>query len=117
MLIIFSHIFRLVIDLILLGIMHYLEIYKFTSILVVLIVFRLIVGHAGRIFQYLFGSLDDIDGLLTGVIANIIKTGLESAILLNLYDDISIGVTVIVILCILARNTFEAVSLCEEFSD
>lgn len=117
MLIIYSHIFRLVIDLGLLGLMLYLEIYEFTLIIVVLIVFRVIVGHVGRIFQYMFGSLDDMEGLLTGVIANAIKTALESAILLSLYDDISTGVTVIVILCILVRNTFEAVSLCEEFSD
>ena len=117
MIIVISHGVRLVIDIILLYIMLGLEIYELTLTVKILVTGRIIVGHVGRIFQYIIGSLDDIEGCAAGVTANIVKTILESVILLSLYDDISTDVAAIVIICILARNTFEAVSLCEEFSD
>ena len=115
--IIISHIARLLIDLGLLLLMRYLEIYELTDGLTLLIAFRIIVGHFGRIFQFVIGSGDDIEGFAVGIIANVLKTVLESAILLSLYDDISLRVTVLVIVCILARNLFEAVALCEEFGE
>lgn len=115
--IIISHFVRLVIDLGLLVLLRELEIYDLTLELTGLIAFRIVVGHFGRMFQYIVGYSDDMEGFITGIIANIIKTALETAILLNLYNDISFGVTVIVIGCILARNLFEAISLCEEFGE
>lgn len=115
--IIISHVVRLFIDLGLLVLMRYLEIYELTDGLTLLIAFRIIVGHFGRIFQFIIGASDDIEGFAAGIIANIIKTTLEAAILLSLYDDISLSVAVIVIGCILARNIFEAVALCEEFGE
>ena len=117
MLIIFSHTIRLGIDLILLGIMLKLKIYEFTSTVEGLIFFRLSVGHIGRIYQYVISTGNHVTGFLTGIGANIIKTVLEVAILLNLYDDIDPDITAFVIIAILTRNIFEAVSLCERFSD
>ena len=114
--IVLSHIFRLVLDLMLLGIMLHLDLYEFTSTIIFLIIVRLVVGHAGRIFQHLFGSLDDMEGLIVGLIANGIKTILESVILFSLYDVPTYAI-VSVVICILGRNGFEAVSLCEDFSD
>ena len=115
--IIISHLVRLGIDFGLLLLMHHLEIYELTDVLVLLIAIRIIVGHFGRIFQYIIGYSDDMKGFAVGIVANLIKTFFESAILLNLYDDISLRVAFIVIVCILARNTFEAVALCEEFGE
>ena len=119
MTILVSHIARLVIDLILFAIMLELDLYEFTNTFIILIVFRLIIGHFGRIFQYVLSLADDFDGLIAGFLANGIKTTLESIILLSLYkdEDISNDVIAIIIICILARNTFEAVSLCEDFSE
>ena len=117
MTIVISHIVRLVIDLVLLYIMLDLEIYELTLTVKILVTGRIIIGHVGRIFQYIIGSLDDMEGCAAGAIANIVKTILESVILLSLHDDISTRVAAIVIICIFARNIFEAVSLCEEFSD
>lgn len=112
--IIISHIARLLIDLGLLLLMRYLEIYELTDGLTLLIAFRIIVGHFGRIFQFVIGYGE---GFAVGIIANGLKTVLESVILLSLYDDISLRVIVLVIVCILARNLFEAVALCEEFGE
>ena len=115
--ILFAHIVRLLIDLGLLFLLRYLEIYELTDVLMGLIAARISVGHFGRIFQFVIGVSDDIEGCAAGLFANIIKTALEAAILLNLYDEISFGIAVLVIGCILARNIFEAVSLCEEFGE
>ena len=114
---ILSHGVRGLIDIALFGIMLYLDIYDFTNIVLFFIVCRIVVGHLGRIFQYVIGDSDDVEGCLAGLVANGIKTILEAAILLNLYGVWSMPITVTVILLILARNVFEAVSLCEEFSE
>ena len=117
MLITISHLLRLAIDLLLVGLMLELEIYEFTLTVQLLIFFRLSVGHGGRICQYRIGLTNHIYGLLAGFVANVIKTVLETAILLNLYEKIPNDIAGLAILGILGRNIFEAVSLCEEFSD
>ena len=117
MLTISSHGARAIIDSALFFIMIHLDIYNFTDIVLLLIGCRIVVGHLGRMFQYVIGGSDEAEGCATGIIANIIKTALEVAILLNIYGVFSAHITIAVVALILGRNIFEALSLCEQFSE
>ena len=113
-----AHGVRLAIDLMLFGLLLELDVYEFPTSIIALIISRIIVGHGGRVLQYIFGFGSVWDGFIVGLFANGIKTFLESVILFSLYEDEIPGIVALVIVIgILGRNGFESLSLCEDFSD
>ena len=121
MIAIVAHVLRLIFDLILIGILYSLRIYEFPTWITVLIILRICVGHIGRIIQQIVSLDDEIDGLAAGVVAALIRTGLEIAIMLHVtvseYGPLSRSILVSIIAIMIARNVSEAFSLCQDFVD
>lgn len=121
MIAIVAHVLRLIFDLILIGILYSLRIYEFPTWITVLIILRIFAGHIGRIIQQIASLDDEFEGLIAGIVAALIRTGLEIAIMIHVtaseYGPLSRLILGSIIVIMIARNVSEAFSLCQDFAD
>ena len=120
-----THFGSLVADYMLVGLLISRKVYEFPIPLVALVILRMLVGHLGRIVPRLVNLRDDLSNILMGMITALIKFLLELAMILYIMEskgiDISGGILVAIVVFLLFRSAFEAVSmskaLIEEFSE
>ena len=117
----FWHLGRLVADILLMSMMLLQNIYELPISLVILMFFRIIAGHGGRIAQRVFNLLYDSSEILVALISAAIKVVLEIVILAVVIKSKNINVTddfiVIAVLIMIGRSAFESLSVCKKFID
>lgn len=119
--VIFWHLGRLVADILLMSMMLLQNIYELPISLVILMFFRIIAGHGGRIAQRVSNLFYGSSEILVALISAAIKVGLEIVILAVVIKSKKIGVTnnfiVIAVLIMICRSAFESLSVCKKFID
>ena len=117
----FWHLGRLAADILLMSMMLLQNIYELPISLVILMFFRIIAGHGGRIAQRVFNLLYDSSEILVALISAAIKVGLEIVILAVVIKSKNMNVTddfiVIAVLIMICRSAFESLSVCKKFID